>query len=405
MNTSTAVYPYPCVGALIYDALGRFLLLHSHKWGGLYGIPGGKVHYGESLEAALHREVREETGLTLTSPTFLMVQELNEEPEFYRPNHFVSVNYAAMCDHTRFVLNEEWTGGGWYTLEEALALPLNRPTRELLETLPTHFTQIHRPLMEAQQRPQFVGVLNISPESNITGSIATGETAILAKAKALQAGGADLIELGARSISFGVAEIDHHEEQRRLLPALEAVNAAGFSTMVDTWSEATAVAAMEAGVTMINFTGREPSETFYQKLAQRQIPAVITYMPYANAYDMRRVPRIHYGRQDILDYFSRQRQKAQTWGAQIIADPNAGIFHAEVNEYDKVAHQLEAIDCLSALKAMGLPVYIYCPRKEALTSRIIMAELIHQASPDYVRVHEPEIYWHSAQSVEAMRNQ
>jgi len=34
----------------------QILLIKTKKWSGLYGTPGGKVDYGESLEVALKRE-------------------------------------------------------------------------------------------------------------------------------------------------------------------------------------------------------------------------------------------------------------------------------------------------------------------------------------------------------------
>lgn len=54
-----------CVGAVVTDAEGRLLLvLRGREPGaGLWSIPGGKVEPGESLEAALRREVLEETAL------------------------------------------------------------------------------------------------------------------------------------------------------------------------------------------------------------------------------------------------------------------------------------------------------------------------------------------------------
>ena len=55
----------PCVGALVFDAAGRLLLIRRghapHE--GLWSVPGGRVETGESLEAAVEREVFEETGL------------------------------------------------------------------------------------------------------------------------------------------------------------------------------------------------------------------------------------------------------------------------------------------------------------------------------------------------------
>jgi ADP-ribose pyrophosphatase YjhB (NUDIX family) len=59
----------PCVGAIISDAAGRLLLIRrGHEPGkGLWSLPGGRVEPGETDEQALIREVREETGLTVTA--------------------------------------------------------------------------------------------------------------------------------------------------------------------------------------------------------------------------------------------------------------------------------------------------------------------------------------------------
>lgn len=58
------------VGAVIPDAQGRVLLLHrtaDDYFGGLWELPSGGVDKGETLTEALHREVAEETGLTVTT--------------------------------------------------------------------------------------------------------------------------------------------------------------------------------------------------------------------------------------------------------------------------------------------------------------------------------------------------
>jgi 8-oxo-dGTP diphosphatase len=58
------------VGAVIPDAQGRVLLLHrtaGDYLGGLWELPSGGVDAGETLTEALHREVAEETGLTVTA--------------------------------------------------------------------------------------------------------------------------------------------------------------------------------------------------------------------------------------------------------------------------------------------------------------------------------------------------
>ena len=58
----------PCVGAVILDEDGRILLIkRGHEPArGKWSIPGGRVEAGESAEDAVHREIREETGLSIT---------------------------------------------------------------------------------------------------------------------------------------------------------------------------------------------------------------------------------------------------------------------------------------------------------------------------------------------------
>lgn len=55
------------VGAVVHDARGRLLLVLRGRApsAGVWSIPGGKVEPGESREAAVRREVVEETGLSV----------------------------------------------------------------------------------------------------------------------------------------------------------------------------------------------------------------------------------------------------------------------------------------------------------------------------------------------------
>jgi phosphoglycolate phosphatase len=126
--------PVVTVGAIIERPDGKILLVRTHKWLNLLGVPGGKIEYGETQEAALAREILEETGLVIYDVRFVIVQESVDSPEFYRPSHMVLLNYACRVDATdALVLNDEAEAFLWATPSEALTLDLNSPTRQLVE--------------------------------------------------------------------------------------------------------------------------------------------------------------------------------------------------------------------------------------------------------------------------------
>jgi phosphoglycolate phosphatase-like HAD superfamily hydrolase/8-oxo-dGTP pyrophosphatase MutT (NUDIX family) len=134
-----ATRPIATVGALIHDGAGKLLMIRTHKWSGLWGIPGGKIERGEASKDALRREVLEETGLTVTDIRFAMVQDCIDSPEFIRPEHFLLLNYVALATTTAVTLNDEAEEYRWVTADEAAVLALNQPTRVLLEeTLANH---------------------------------------------------------------------------------------------------------------------------------------------------------------------------------------------------------------------------------------------------------------------------
>ena len=131
-----AAHPIPTVGALIYHPLrDDVLMVRTHKWSNLWGIPGGKIKLGETSVAALRREIKEETNLDVADIRFVLAQDCIHSQEFYRDAHFVLLNYTCRATGSPDVrLNEEAQEFRWLPPREALALPLNQPTRILIET-------------------------------------------------------------------------------------------------------------------------------------------------------------------------------------------------------------------------------------------------------------------------------
>ncbi len=128
--------PVVTVGGLIFNQTGEVLLVRTHKWSNLWGIPGGKVKWGETAFDALCRELKEETNLDIEQIEFVLVQDCIHSKEFYRDAHFVLLNYTCQCGPSPNVkLNDEAQEFRWVTLAEALQLSINAPTRILLEAV------------------------------------------------------------------------------------------------------------------------------------------------------------------------------------------------------------------------------------------------------------------------------
>jgi phosphoglycolate phosphatase-like HAD superfamily hydrolase/ADP-ribose pyrophosphatase YjhB (NUDIX family) len=133
-EASSKEAPIATVGALIFDGHGQVLMIRTHKWSNLWGIPGGKIKFGESSIDALRREIKEETDLEIEDIQFVLVQDCIQSKEFYRDAHFVLLNYRCrVAGQPHVKLNEEALEFRWVSVVEALEMELNQPTRRLLE--------------------------------------------------------------------------------------------------------------------------------------------------------------------------------------------------------------------------------------------------------------------------------
>ncbi|MDO8519805.1 MAG: HAD hydrolase-like protein [Deltaproteobacteria bacterium] len=128
------------VGALIFNR-GDIFLIQTHKWSHTFGIPGGKIKKGETMEDALRREIREETGMEIKNIRFALAQDSINSKEFYRPNqHFLLLNFYAESTSRKFKLNDEAEAGIWVSPKLAMKLKLNQPTLKLLSSLNPPYT-------------------------------------------------------------------------------------------------------------------------------------------------------------------------------------------------------------------------------------------------------------------------
>jgi mutator protein MutT len=83
------------VGAVVFNASNEILLIKRGKAPnyGRWMVPGGTLEWGETLEDAAVREVREETGIDIEIETFVeIIEAITRDEEAF---HFVIMDYAA----------------------------------------------------------------------------------------------------------------------------------------------------------------------------------------------------------------------------------------------------------------------------------------------------------------------
>lgn len=133
MEITLPKYPLATVGALIVADDDSLLLIKTHKWHHKWAVPGGKIDYGESIETAVKREFKEETNLDVYDIHWAPTQESIESSEFYKPAHFIFLNFIARSNSKTVILNDEAQEYAWLSKTEIVKYDMNTPTKKLVE--------------------------------------------------------------------------------------------------------------------------------------------------------------------------------------------------------------------------------------------------------------------------------
>ena len=134
------------VGGLIFDADNRILLCKSSKWNNQWVIPGGHVEYGETLEDALIREIKEETNLTVKDLRLASMQESIEDESFHRPRHMLFVDFFCKAVSNDVRLNDEADDYAWVALDQVMDYDLGGFLPQLFDQIIYKKTQHEYPI-------------------------------------------------------------------------------------------------------------------------------------------------------------------------------------------------------------------------------------------------------------------
>ncbi len=206
------------------------------------------------------------------------------------------------------------------------------------------------------KRTYVMGVINVTPDSFSGDGLAGQLDAIVERARAMVAAGADLIDVGGESTRPGHRPVPAEEELRRVIPAIEALaKTITVPISIDTSKAVVAEAALEAGASLINdVRGLQGDPDMAPLVARAGVPVVIMHDRKVESVE-RLIP-------EIVRELARRIEHALAAGIaweKIIIDPGFGFGKTpELN--------LLLLRRLRELTVLGRPILVGTSRKSMI---------------------------------------
>lgn len=208
--------------------------------------------------------------------------------------------------------------------------------------------------------PVVMGILNVTPDSFSDGGKFTTLNAALYQAEQMIRDGAAIIDIGGESSRPGAQPISIDEEQARVIPVVQAI-ASRFDTpiSIDTYHAATAEAAIQAGVSILNdITALRGDEKMLGLLLRTDIPVILMHMQ-GTPQTMQQSPTYIDVVREVFDFFSERivmLAKAGVARERIVLDPGIGFGK-------RLDHNLALLRSLGEFAGLELPLMIGVSRK------------------------------------------
>lgn len=211
----------------------------------------------------------------------------------------------------------------------------------------------------ALDAPLVMGIVNATPDSFSDGGDFFDTNAAIAHGLALQAEGADILDIGGESTRPGAAMVPPDEEQRRVVPVIAALAKAGAVVSIDTRNAATMAAALDAGAAIVNdVTALSGDSASLELVARRRVGVVLMHMQ-GEPQTMQANPTYGDAPAEIAAYLAKRLAACREAGIApelLCVDPGIGFGKT-------VAHNAEILANVPTLRALGVAVLIGASRK------------------------------------------
>ncbi len=270
---------------------------------------------------------------------------------------FPFVELLALRDHqlaSTVASLAELRGDAWQP-----ATPVAARIAELLATL-----SAPRPTWAGLEfdRPQIMGVLNVTPDSFSDGGDFTDPQIAIAHGRAMLEAGADIIDIGGESTRPGAAPISPEAEFVRVETVIASLAASGALISIDTRHASVMAAALARGARIVNDVTALTGDPESRKVVAKSGAAIILMHMRGEPRTMQQAPTYDDAPIEVTEYLAARLAECAAAGIKrerIVVDPGIGFGK------DK-AHNLEILDRVTLLHALGCAILLGMSRKSLI---------------------------------------
>ncbi|WFC40853.1 dihydropteroate synthase [Pseudoxanthomonas sp. SE1] len=224
-------------------------------------------------------------------------------------------------------------------------------------------------------RPQVMGIVNVTPDSFSDGGAHDTTEAAVAHALRLVEEGADLLDIGGESTRPGADEVPVEEELRRVVAVIERLAAqVAVPISIDTSKPDVMRAAVQAGAGMINDVYGLRRDGALDAAAALGVPVVLMHMQ-GEPRSMQAAPQYDDVVGEVHRFLAERIFAAEMAGIakkHIVIDPGFGFGK-------DTPHNLQLLAQLERFVELGVPVLAGLSRKRSigqLTGREVPADRV-----------------------------
>jgi dihydropteroate synthase len=211
----------------------------------------------------------------------------------------------------------------------------------------------------ALDRPQIMGVINVTPDSFSDGGDRFDPSQAVAAGLALAEAGAGILDVGGESTRPGAELVPEAEELRRTIPVVRALADQGHVVSIDTRHARVMAEALAAGARIINDVTALTGDAKSLEVAAGSDAFIVLMHMQGEPQTMQRDPSYDDAALDIHDYLSRRISACEAAGidrARLALDPGIGFGKT-------VEHNLQILDRMALYHDFGCPLLLGVSRK------------------------------------------